>query len=237
MNCRNCGAPLDPGARFCRKCGTDVPQEPLTVPRTSAIKKIEQTAAGWFSKARAGVKKWFDAPFFHNKKLLIGIGGGAVALIVLLVLILSIASCAPKKLKSIDAVQNAVLSALKDGDGKTLWKMTELSEAVCGAHPEIFGEGDTPQKVMRAYYDRLATVHCEQWKQAYGKDFTLEARLTPTVYSGSDVFEINRALDLDAEQYTVLTGPVLIDNAVVATLSMTVVEWQGEYRLLVLYID
>ena len=51
------------------------------------------------------------------------------------------------------------------------------------------------------------------------------------------MFEINRALDLDAEQYTVLTGPVLIDNAVVATLSMTVVEWQGEYRLLVLYID
>ena len=52
-----------------------------------------------------------------------------------------------------------------------------------------------------------------------------------------DLFEINRALDIDAQQYKVLTGPLLIDGKTVGSISMTVVEWDGEWQLLVLYVD
>lgn len=226
MNCRNCGAPIEPGARFCRKCGTDVPQTPVVAPRTSV-----------FQKAVAAVKKLFDRPFFHNKKLLLTIGGGTALAVLILILILSIVSCSGKKLRTPEDVADAVLSALETGDGAALAKMAALSEPVCGAHPEIFGEGDTPHKVMTGYYKTLAETHCEAWKEAYGKRFDLTAQLETDTYTGMDLFEINRALDIDAQQYKVLTGPLLIDGKTVGSISMTVVEWDGEWQLLVLYVD
>ena len=162
----------------------------------------------------------------------------AVALLVLiLILILSIASCRPKKLRSADEVADAVIAALETGDGKALAKLASLSEPLTGQHPEIFGEGDTPHEVMQNYYRTLADERYAQWKAAYGKGFTLVPQLETAVYSGTDVFEINRALDIDAERYAVLSGTLSVGDAFAANISMTVVEWQGEWRLLVLYLD
>ncbi len=226
MYCRNCGAPLPPDARFCRKCGTDVPAAPVVVPKRSFPKK-----------AIAAVKKWFDRPIFHNKRALLSICGGAALLVLILILILSIASCRPKKLRSADEVADAVIAALETGDGKALAKLASLSEPLTGQHPEIFGEGDTPHEVMQNYYRTLADERYAQWKAAYGKGFTLVPQLETAVYSGTDVFEINRALDIDAERYAVLSGTLSVGDAFAANISMTVVEWQGEWRLLVLYLD
>ena len=35
MNCPNCGAPLDAGAKFCNACGTSITQENTTQEQTS----------------------------------------------------------------------------------------------------------------------------------------------------------------------------------------------------------
>ena len=77
MNCRNCGAPIEPGANFCRKCGTDVPRTPEQKPRVSIRSLYER----------------YLQPLLKNKRLMM-IVGGAAALLLVLILILSIASCA-----------------------------------------------------------------------------------------------------------------------------------------------
>lgn len=226
MNCRNCGAPLDPGARFCRKCGTDVPQTPPQPPKAAFLSKL---------------KERFLA-LLQNKRLL-AVVGGALALVLIVILIVSIASCAPKKPQSPEDVTNAVLRALEDGDGDALCKMAALSEEVCGAHPELFGEGKDAHAVMQTYYRTLASEHYAQWKEAYGKRFTLAAQtetelfsLTP-LYSDSALYEINRALNIDASQYAVVSGTLTVDGNAVGSISLTAVEWDGQWQLLILYLD
>lgn len=223
MNCKNCGAPLDSGARFCRKCGTSVPEAPEQPARPSVATVLN----GFVSRIR---------PVFRNKKLLLLIGICAAALALALILILSLVSCRPMKLETPEAVADAVLRALERGDGDALQKMTELSEAVCGAHPELFGEGDTPHAVMKTYYRTLADTHSRAWKDAYGKDFRLEAQLTTERYTDTDVFEINRALDLDAAQYAVLKGPLLVNGSAAGSISITAVEWNGAWQPLIVYL-
>ncbi len=225
MNCRNCGAPLPPDARFCRRCGTDVPQTPPAAPKKSILKK-----------PIAAVRQWFDKPIFHNKKALLSIGGSAALLVLLLVLILSIASCAPKKLKTPEAVADAVIGALEKGDGKALAALANLSEPLTGQHPEVFGEGETPEKVMRGYYDRLAGDLYARLKEQYGKRFTLEGALSTRILTGSDIWEANRSLDLDAAQYAELTGPLTVNGETVANARIVAVELNGEWKLLVVYL-
>ena len=225
MNCRNCGAPIEPGANFCRKCGTDVPRTPEQKPRVSIRSLYER----------------YLQPLLKNKRLMM-IVGGAAALLLVLILILSIASCADKKLRTPDEVANAVLRALEDGDGDTLLKMASLSEEVCGAHPELFGEGKNAHAVMQNYYRTLAGSHYAQWKETYGKRFSLDAQLETELltlsplYSGTSLYEINRALEIDATQYAVISGPLSINGEPVGTISMTAVEWDGEWQLLIVYV-
>lgn len=224
MNCRNCGAPLDPGARFCRKCGTDVPPEPAIVPRQPILTRIRQTAAR----------------LVQNKRML-AVAIGVAALLLVTVLIICIASCAPKKLHSPDEVASAVLTALERGDGDRLCEMASLSEEVCGAHPELFGEGKNAHAVMQGYYQRLADGAYSKWSEAYGKRFSLDADLETELmeiqlYSGTSLFELNRALGIDATRYAVLSGPLYINGNVVGSISLTAVEWDGQWRLLVVYL-
>lgn len=225
MNCRNCGAPLPPDARFCRKCGTDVLVSPPVMPKKSILQR--PMAAVW---------QWLDKPIFHNKKALLLIGGGAALFVLLLILILSIASCAPKKMKTPEAVADAVLETLEQGDGETLAKLAALSEPLMGQHPEIFGEGDTPKQIMRGYYDRLAGELYERLKAQYGKRFTLEGALTTNLLTDADIWEVNRALDLDALQYAELTGPLTVNGEAAANLRIVAVELNGEWKLLVVYL-
>ncbi len=238
MNCKNCGAPLPDGARFCKKCGTEAPTEQPVVRRSGWTAKLNEG----FGRIAASVKKFFSLPVFHDTKKLMMIGGGIAALILVLILILSIASCSRQKLRTPDDVQNAVLEALESGDGDALCALASLSEEICGAHPEVFGEGKDAHAVMLNYYRTLAGSHQTQWKETYGKRFRLEAQtetelltLSP-IDSGSELYEINRALNIDATQYAKITGPVLIDGETVADLAITAVEWDGEWRLLVVYL-
>lgn len=232
MNCKNCGAPLPTGARFCKKCGTEVPAEPVTKARPAVLAKLSSAAR----RVGEAVKKLFRHPIFHNKKQLLMIGGGAAALLLALILILSIASCRPKKAKTPEDVADAVLSALESGDGKALAGMASLSEKVCGAHPEVFGTGDTPHAVMSGYYRELVESHHAQWKERYGKNFRLSSQLTATYYTDTEVFEINRALEIDAAQYAVMDGPLLVNDEAVGSIRITVVEWGGAWQLLVVYL-
>ena len=233
MNCRNCGAPLDPDARFCRKCGTDVPVMPVAVPKQSA-----------FSKAIETVKKWFDRPFFHNRRTLLLLGGALLALILVIVLIASVSSCSANRtvFKTPEALVDAAVDALEHGDGDRLLKMAALSEELCGAYPEHFGEGKDAHAVMQGYYTRLADNAYADWKATYGRRFSLEAKtetelLTLSTYSGSSLYEMNRALEIDATQYAIVTGTLLIDGQPVGKLSLTAVDWDGGWRLLVLYLS
>ena len=232
MYCKNCGAPIVPGARFCKKCGTDVPATPTVPPRASILSKM--TAA--LKKTAAALKKQFDRPIFRNRKLLLVIGCGVAAAVLVLILILSIVSCRPKKPQSPDEVLAAVLQALENGDGDTLCGMASLSEPVCGAHPEVFGEGKSPHAIMKAYYRDLAASHCAQWKDAFGKGFALSAQTETEYYTDTSVFEINRALEIDAAQYAVLKGPLLVNGTPVGTISVAAVEWNGAWQLLVVYL-
>ena len=47
---------------------------------------------------------------------------------------------------------------------------------------------------------------------------------------------MNRALDIDATQYATISGPLLIGGDTVATISLTAVEWDGGWRLLIVYL-
>ena len=233
MNCRNCGAPIEPGARFCRKCGTSVPETPAAAPKKNILNQAVST-----------VKGWFDRPIFRNKRALMMIGGAALLLILVIVLIASVASCAGRKtvFKTPEALVDAVVDALERGDGDRLTKMAALSEEVCGAHPELFGDGKDAHAVMQGYYRTLASDAYASWRESYGKRFELEAKtetelltLSP-IYSGSSLYEMNRALQIDATQYATITGPLLIGTDTVATISLTAVEWDGGWRLLIVYL-
>ena len=125
MKCKNCGATLDEGALYCRKCGTAVPQKPESKPKRAAGGKRAKT--GWLNRvsalidgirawcvdAFAAVKGWFQnlgrSAFFRNRRLLMLTGIGAALLIVLIIVIASAASCKKTKTyKSPDEVTAAL---------------------------------------------------------------------------------------------------------------------------------
>ena len=110
------------------------------------------------------------------------------------------------------------------------------AEPLLGQHPEQFGEGDTPADVMRGYYRTLASDLKERLIQSYGRGFQLEAQLTAETVSGTGTFEPNRALDIEAEQYAVLTGPLTVAGEPVGTLRLVCAQQGGEWKLLVVYL-
>lgn len=215
MKCKNCGFELEEGALFCRKCGTAAPKEP-----ESPAKK----------------------PLLNRKKLhsrvapLIALG--VLLVLVLIVVIVCAASCSKRttKYESPDALIDDVVNALETGDGARLYDMTKLSESFLGAHPETFGEGDSPAAVMKGYYTRLADDFCAQMNERFPEGFRLDSRLTAEFRVDSEIYETNRALGLEAETCATVTGPLTVNGETVADLYLVMVQLDGTWQLLVLYL-
>ena len=253
MKCKNCGATLDEGALFCRRCGTAVSQKPDAKParavggKRTQNKRLERITAAvkgigaWFSDVFTRVKGWFtglfQSAFFQNRRLLMLTGVGAALLVVLIIVIASAASCKKtKSYKTPDEVTAAVLEALEQGNGEQLYEMTALSREVLGKHTEIFGEGDTPEAVMRGYYERLADDFSEKLSTQYGKGFRLTGTFETTVITDTSIFETNRALGLEAAQYAEITGPLSVDEEIATSIRIIAVELDGAWKPVVVYL-
>lgn len=250
MKCKNCGATLDEGALYCRKCGTAVPQKPESKPKRAAGAK-----AGWLERVTAlidGIRTWCvnafaagkgwvqnlgKSAFFRNRRLLMLTGAGAALLLVLIIVIASAASCKKTKTyKSPDEVTAAVLEALETGDGEKLYEMTELSVKVLGEHTEIFGEGNTPEEVMRGYYKRLADELYTALTEQHGKGFRLSGTFETTIITDAAIFETNRALGLEAAQYAEISGPLSVDEEIAKSIRIVAVELNGAWKPVVVYL-
>lgn len=217
MNCQNCGAPLPEGAKFCKKCGTEVPEQ-------AKEPRVIRFFAGLWEKLSG------------NRTLLYAITGGLLLLTVALIVVIGAVSCSHHTLKTPEDVADAVVTALEKGDGDALCALAKTAEPLLGRHPEQFGEGDTPEAVMLSYYRTLAGDLRNRLTQDFGKGFALEAQLTSELVTGSGVFEPNRALNVEAEQYAVLTGPLTVDGGEVGTLRLVAVLLNGEWKLLIVYV-
>jgi len=213
MNCQNCGAPLEEGAFFCRKCGTSVPQQSAVQPKPTLLSRLKS-----------------------NKAALILLAAGAAVLLLTLVLILSVVSCSRSRFRTPEAVNEAVLGALSNGDGDRLCTLAKTSEPFLGQHPEAFGAGDTPHAVMQGYYRTLAESMRIRLLERGGKRFALGEQTETRFVSGSEIFESNRSLDVDAAQYAVTSGPLTVDGEAMATINITAAELDGEWKLIVVYI-
>ena len=213
MNCRNCGAPLDEGAFFCRKCGTSVPENPVIQPKATLPSRLK-----------------------GNRPALILFGAGLLVLVLALVLILSAVSCSRSRFRTPEAVTEAVLTALSKGDGERLSKLAKTSEPFLGLHPETFGTGDTPHAVMRGYYRALADSMRVNLIGRGGKRFTLGEPAETRFVSGTEIFEPNRTLGIDATQYAVTSGPLTVDGEATASIQIIAAELDGEWKLIVVYV-
>lgn len=258
MYCRNCGAKIGEGALFCRKCGTavtaeeqkpeqnvfedlkparrkpkrDVPQadppqetdlsEEAEIPERTEAENAENRPAGTYKKRR----------------LLLIVGACALLLaVVLAAVIIPIAACGkPERFTSPEAVRDAAVSALEQGDGKRLSELAQLSEQTLGRHPEVFGDGETPKAVMRGYYDRLAGDLRTRLSERYGRDFRLESATETHIEYGTEIFEPNRALEIDAAQYAEITGTLTVGGETVANIRIVAAELDGEWKLIVVYV-
>ena len=214
MNCRNCGAPLDEGAFFCRKCGTSVPKQPAVQPKKTLLSRLKS-----------------------NKAALILLAAGAAVLLLALVLILSVVSCSRNRFRTPEAVTEAVLTALSNGDSDRLCKLSRTSEPFLGQHPEAFAAGDTPHAVMQGYYRALGESVRIRLLERGGNRLGLGEQAETRFVSGSEIFESNRSLDIDATQYAVTSGPLTVDGETVASIQIIAAELDGEWKLIVVYIS
>ena len=214
MQCQTCGAPLAEGARFCKKCGAEVkPQTEQSGKLAALWKKVTSDRGHW-----------------------IPIAGGVLLLMAALLLIVCIVSCGRTALKTPEDAADAVVAALNKGDGDALCSLAKTAAPFLGRHSEQFGEGDTPEAVMKAYYRALASDLYDRLRETYGRRFRLSAQLRSETVTGSGIFEPNRALNLEAEQYVILTGPLCVGDDTVATLRLVAAEQNGEWKILVVYV-
>ncbi len=235
MKCKNCGATLDEGALFCRKCGTAAPKpEPKPKKKSglhidlSGVKKL-------FRKAKEHI-----AALLKNRRFMTFAGAALAFLLVLIIVIVSVASCkgtGTTGFKTPEEAANAAVIALQDGDGERLYRMTTLSESLLGRHPEVFGEGDTPEAVMKGYYTKLADDMNAQLTERFGREAALRLEAEPRLLSGTDIFESNRALGAEAAQYAEIEGPLSVDGETVRYVRMVAAEIDGEWKLIVLYLS
>ena len=218
MKCKNCGFELDEGALFCRKCGTAAPTPG----------EIEANKRG--SKAPALRK------LLKNRRFLTIAGIAAALLLLILILCLTCCGKAKTGFSTADEAFDAALDALEAGDGERLFELTETSRAFLGTHPETFGEGDSPEAVMKGYYKRLANDF-SALRKTYGTDAAVEAQLETETLTGSAIFEANRALGVDAEEYAAAKGPLTINGETVGSVYLAAAKLDGEWKLIVLYLN
>ena len=245
MKCKNCGATLDEGALFCRRCGTAAPQEPEPQKRALHKPVVPEKLRQRFGQGIAWIKERFaalkQARIRINKRFLLFGGVTLALLIVLIVVIASAASCRGKTRTVFDTSDEAIaaaIEALEHGDGERLWKMTGTSEALFGAHPELFGEGDTPEAVMKAYYTQLADGFYTRMAERYGRDFTLTPQITTTSKTGTEIFEPNRALGIEADEYVTATGYFSVDGEIAADVEVCLItaHLDGGWKLIAVYV-
>jgi hypothetical protein len=252
MKCKNCGAPLDEGALFCRRCGTAAPKTPEPAGKrtvkmnasSGASDRIRDLAArtgAWFSGTFDTIRGRFgglrDSKLFRNRRLLMLAGAGAALLLVLIIVIASAASCRKQAhYQTTEELTAAVIDALDAGDGNRLYKMSKLAHKTLGEHKEIFGEGSTPEAVMEGYYKRLTYEVNVRRAEIEDVDGALNGQLETRIVTDTSIYETNRALGLEATQYAEITGLLLEEDAFVANLRIVAVELDGEWRLLVVYI-
>ncbi len=254
MKCKNCGATLDEGALFCRKCGTSVLKVPEPEPKRNrkakktAFSGIFDRVSGWFGR----VGKWFSGTYAairnrfaglktakpaQKRRFLLLSGVCAALLIILIIVIASAVSCKKTvQYETPEKLTEAVINALREGDGETLYKMTGLSVKVLGEHTETFGAGDTPETVMQRYYERLAGDLYTDLTARYGDGYKLEGTPETTLVKDTTIYETNRALGLEAETYAEVTTPLSVEGEPVKTLYLVAVELDGEWKLLVVYL-
>ena len=87
----------------------------------------------------------------ERRRSMLFLGGIAAALLAAIVIVIVV--CCGRKVgfKTTNDLMNAVVEALKTGDGERLLEMTELSEMFREANPLTFGRGDAPDAVIKAY--------------------------------------------------------------------------------------
>ena len=246
MKCKNCGATLDEGALFCRKCGTAVPEAPA--PKRSARTTAKDRIVGFFTGVRdwcsaaiakvgERISKLKDSGLLKKRRFLMMCGAALLLLIVLIVVIASAASCGKaKRYRTPDELTAAVVEALNAGDGKTLYEMSKLSEKALGVHTEIFGAGDSPETVMQRYYTRLAGDLEATLTERYGGEYRLEGQPETVIVNDTSIFETNRTLGLEAAQYAEITGPLSVNGEQVTNIRIVAVELDGEWKLIVVYL-
>jgi hypothetical protein len=135
-----------------------------------------------------------------------------------------------------DEVFDAAIEALVNGDGDRLYEMTKTSEAFLGAHPETFGAGDSPAAVMKTYYADLAGAFRSELTETYGTGFELVPQIQTETLSGSAIFEANRALGIEAEEYATGSGSLSVNGAPVKDVYLVAAKLGGEWRLIVVYL-
>lgn len=260
MICRNCGAQIAEGSLFCRKCGTSVtaaeeqkPEQNVfqdlkpsgrkrrTVKQQNALRQqpkreIHAGSAQTDPVGQENADKQRHRSLNKRGRFLL-IGAAVLLLAVFVIVIVAVTSCKkPERFTSPEAVKDAVVSALERGNGKRLSELAKLSEPVLGRHPETYGDGDTPEAVMRGYYDRMAGDLKNRLTEQYGKNYRLESATETRIITGTEIFEPNRALDLDAAQYAEITGTLTVEGETVANIRIVAAEQGGEWKLLVVYI-
>ena len=239
MICRNCGAEITEGSLFCRKCGTSVPAAEEPAPEQNIFQDLKPLRRNLKTNTEPAEEGNTDKRRFPrlSRRVLLLIGAGALLLVVLAVVIIAAVSCKkPERFTSPETVKDAVVSALERGDGKRLSELAKISEPVLGKHPETFGDGDTPEAVMRGYYDRMADGLQNRLTERYGRDFRLESATETRIITGTEIFEPNRALGIEAAQYAEMTGMLSVDGETVASIRIVAAELDGEWKLAVVYV-
>ena len=89
---------------------------------------------------------------------------------------------------------------------------------------------------MLGYYSRLAGGLRRQLVEWYGEEFRLAAELKTELHSGSEISSENSALDLEADQYAVMTGPLTADGNIVSDIRIVAAKTGSEWKLLVVYL-
>ena len=166
------------------------------------------------------------------------LSGGIAAAVLLTAVIVLVVCCGRKAgFKTTNDLMNAVVEALKAGDGERLLEMTELSEKFVEANPNTFGRGDTPDAVMKAYYADLAGPFAARLKASYGEGYNLLPWFKSIERTGTDAEIGNLTYGLDAEEYEEKYGFLTVDGEVVADAYLMMAKLNGRWRLIVVTLQ
>ena len=173
----------------------------------------------------------------RKKRKYLLLGGIAAGLLLTIVIVLVVCCGRKASFKTTNDLMNAVVNALKAGDGERLLEMTELSEKFIEANPQVLGEGDSPHDVMKAYYASLAGTFAARLRMSCGEDYTLMPWFESVERTGTDAEIGNLVYGLDAEEYMEKYGFFTVDGEVVADAYIVMAKLNGRWRLIVVTLQ